>query len=92
MHKVKYLRLNNNALETLDKETLSVKRGGQERRITLYGNPWMCDCKLAWLIKDIQAGRKDFQITGSKTGTICSGPPAFKGMPLSNVSISAMNC
>ncbi|CAH2307448.1 polycystin-1 [Pelobates cultripes] len=80
------LDLSNNSIITLDKglfEPLLLQE------LDLSENPWLCDCRLAWL----PLWAKEQNVTILKPdSTLCDQPSIVSGQPLFNVSFALSSC
>ena len=71
------LHLHDNLLRTLDQSTLGkVPLTGQLRLLTLYRNPWHCDCRLRWLKLFVEAENVTFN--GPPEMTSCATPKRLR--------------
>lgn len=82
---LKYLSLTDNNLKTLDKSIIKMMRA--YGYMHLRGNPWSCDCRLAWV--PTQGNR--VRIANDQDLT-CKGPTALAGSLILSLRPSQMKC
>ena len=78
-----YRDLSSNQLSTLPKELIE----GTARldTLTLDDNPWVCDCRLNWLILWLQSTTRVSRSAASTKIPICMEPIGYQGQRLTSI-------
>ena len=84
---LKFLNLADNALQTFEAEDLNVSWDKLEA-LDLSGNPWRCDCDLAFLVQTLKEGVAN----GLGGGAKCASPVHLRTQPLASVSPGEFSC
>ena len=82
-HKFLFRSLSSNQLSTLPKELLE----GTARldTLTLDDNPWVCDCRINWLILWLQSTTRVSRSAASTQIPICMEPIGYQGQRLTSI-------
>lgn len=83
LRSLRYLSLSSNQLSTLPKELIE----GTSRldTLTLDDNPWVCDCRLNWLILWLQSTTRVSRSAASTKIPICMEPIGYQGQRLTSI-------
>ncbi|XP_072175276.1 leucine-rich repeat neuronal protein 3-like [Diadema setosum] len=88
---MRLVQLDNNSLTTLPRMFFKYTPLLQE--ITLYGNPWHCDCKIRYMCEAITSIDQEFYPWyDAKDRMTCTSPRAFKEQKMSKVKDFQMIC
>ena len=86
--KLHRIRLHGGNLTTLEAE---VVRGLPAlARMSLYDNPFYCDCTLAWLVRMTRESRHNVSLEGQEKMSCRTGPPDLQSQPLQSVPVGQL--
>ncbi len=78
---VRRVLLSNNGLQSMSSATL---RWSASEAVHVEGNPWHCDCDLAWMADEHNVVESEF--------LVCASPDRLKGFPIKELRDRDFEC
>jgi Leucine-rich repeat (LRR) protein len=88
------LSLADNVLETLDEDVVEALRQNGDGAMRVDGNPWMCDCRIQWLVGLLSGEdrRHAFVTVDSADKVLCKSPSYIGDRKLQSLTTDDLLC